>query len=247
MRSRSSPSTSRALTSNVSVPVSAPTSTLATGFALRLRYHPGWSGAPPFDATTTYRSPSRWNITGEMRSSPLRAPTVVSSIRWSPNGPTPFPALEWNSWMVAALQSAITSSFLFYGCTANGVSNKVTHLVPLTSPADILASANTYLSASLFHMQVRSSYEVADLIERLVLKELPGRRGLDAWQALLRAHATLMRILDQDLEKKTGLSLAYYDVLAQLAEAAGELRLLAPPDRARISRAGHRARRWLGG
>src|SRR5260370_3593876 len=186
----------------------------------------------------SYRSPSRWNITGEMRSSPLRAPTVVSSIRWSPNGPTPFPALEWNSWMVAALQSAITSSFLFYGCTANGVSNKVTHLVPLTSPADILASANTYLSACLLHMQVVSRSEVADLIERLVLKELPGRRGLDAWQALLRAHATLMRILDQDLEKNTGLSLADYDVLAQLSGAGGELRMTGLPDRALISRSG---------
>src|SRR6266851_1661990 len=58
-RFRSSPSASCARTSNVSMPFFAPTSTLATGFALRLWYHPGWSGAPPFDATTTYRSPSR--------------------------------------------------------------------------------------------------------------------------------------------------------------------------------------------
>src|SRR5258708_3804626 len=49
-----------------------------------------------------------------MRSSPLRAPTVVSSIRWSPNGPIPLPALEWNSWMVAAFQSAIATSLPFY-------------------------------------------------------------------------------------------------------------------------------------
>src|SRR6202140_903711 len=112
MRSRSLPSASRALTPNVSVPVIVPTSTLATGFALRLWYHAGWSGAPPFDATTTYRSPSRWYITGVMRSSPLPAPTVVSSISRSPNGPTPFPALEWNSWMVASFQFGITTSFL---------------------------------------------------------------------------------------------------------------------------------------
>src|ERR1700704_1211120 len=112
MRSRSSPSASCARASNVSVPFFAPTSTLATGFALRLWYHPGWSGAPPFDATTTYRSPSRWNITGVMRSSPLCAPTVVSRISRSPNGPTPFPALEWNSWMVASFQFGISTSFL---------------------------------------------------------------------------------------------------------------------------------------
>src|SRR5690348_17907990 len=62
---------------------------------------------------TTYRSPSRWYITGVMRSSPLRAPTVVRSISWSPNGPTPFPALAWNSWMVASFQSAIATSLTF--------------------------------------------------------------------------------------------------------------------------------------
>ncbi len=87
-------------------------------------------------------------------------------------------------------------------------------------------------------MQVVSKPEIADLIERLVLKELPGRRGLDAWQALLRAHATLMRMLDQDLEKKTGLSLADFDVLAQLAGAGGELRMTELADRALISRSG---------
>src|SRR5260370_34136720 len=98
-----------------------------------------------------------------MRSSPLRAPTVVSSIRWSPNGPTPFPALEWNSWMVAALHSAITYSFLFYGCTANGVSNKVTYLVTLTRPPGILAAANTYLRPGLLHNHVVSRSDVPDL------------------------------------------------------------------------------------
>jgi DNA-binding MarR family transcriptional regulator len=87
-------------------------------------------------------------------------------------------------------------------------------------------------------MQVVSKPDVAGLFERLVLKELPGRRGLDAWQALLRAHATLMRTLDQDLETKTGLSLADFDVLAQLASAGGELRMTELADRALISRSG---------
>jgi len=87
-------------------------------------------------------------------------------------------------------------------------------------------------------MQVVSKPEIAGLLDRLVRKELPGRRGLEAWQALLRAHATLMRMLDQDLEKKTGLSLADFDVLAQLAGADGELRMTELADRALISRSG---------
>ena len=85
-------------------------------------------------------------------------------------------------------------------------------------------------------MQVVSKADVAEMFERLVLKELPARRGLMAWQALLRAHATLMRQLDQDLEKKTGLALADFDVLAQLA--VGELRMTELADRALISRSG---------
>ena len=87
-------------------------------------------------------------------------------------------------------------------------------------------------------MQVVSSPEIAGLLERLVRKELPGRRGLEAWQALLRAHATLLRRLDQDLENETGLALADFDVLAQLAGAGGELRMTELADRALISRSG---------
>lgn len=90
----------------------------------------------------------------------------------------------------------------------------------------------------LLHMQVVSKPDIAGLVERLVLKEMPGRRGLEAWQALLRAHATLMRRLDQDLEKETGLALADFDVLAQLAGAGGELRMTELADRALISRSG---------
>ena len=63
-------------------------------------------------------------------------------------------------------------------------------------------------------------------------------RGLDAWSALLRAHATLMRQLESDLESKTGLALADFDVLAQLARAGGSLRMAELADRALISRSG---------
>jgi len=87
-------------------------------------------------------------------------------------------------------------------------------------------------------MQVKSKPDVAALFHRLVANELPGRRGLEAWRSLLRAHASLMRQLDGDLEKKTGLGLADFDVLAQLALAGGELRMTDLAARALISRSG---------
>jgi DNA-binding MarR family transcriptional regulator len=42
---------------------------------------------------------------------------------------------------------------------------------------------------------------------------------LAAWRALLRAHATVTRVLGAEMEAECGLSLAAYDVLVQLAEA----------------------------
>ena len=87
-------------------------------------------------------------------------------------------------------------------------------------------------------MQVKSKPDVTDLFNRLVVKELPGRRGLEAWRSLLRGHATLMRQLDMDLEEKTGMALADFDVLAQLALAGGELRMTDLAARALISRSG---------
>jgi DNA-binding MarR family transcriptional regulator len=80
--------------------------------------------------------------------------------------------------------------------------------------------------------------DVAGLLDGLVAAELPDRRGLDAWAALLQAHATLMRRLESDLERETGLALADFDVLAQLARAGGELRMMELAARALISRSG---------
>jgi DNA-binding MarR family transcriptional regulator len=80
--------------------------------------------------------------------------------------------------------------------------------------------------------------EVAGLLDRLVAAELPERRGLDAWASLLQVHATLMRRLESDLEEETGLALADFDVLAQLARAGGELRMTELAARALISRSG---------
>jgi DNA-binding MarR family transcriptional regulator len=54
----------------------------------------------------------------------------------------------------------------------------------------------------------------------------------------MRAHATLMRRLEVDLAQATGLALADFDVLAQLARAGGELRMTDLAARALISRSG---------
>jgi len=87
-------------------------------------------------------------------------------------------------------------------------------------------------------MQVPSQSDVAGLLQRLVAQELPSGRGLDAWDSFLRAHATLMRRLELDLAQATGLALADFDVLAQLARAGGELRMTDLAARALVSRSG---------
>ena len=84
-------------------------------------------------------------------------------------------------------------------------------------------------------MQVPSS-DVTGLLNRLVAKELPS--GLEAWDSFLRAHATLIRRLEVDLAQATGLALADFDVLAQLARSGGELRMTDLAARALISRSG---------
>lgn len=87
-------------------------------------------------------------------------------------------------------------------------------------------------------MQVPSRIDPAQLLDRLIEEELPGRRGVEAWSSLLRAHATLMRRLDSELEKETGLALADYDVLGLLALAQGHLRMTELAERALLSRSG---------
>src|SRR5438445_7484197 len=87
-------------------------------------------------------------------------------------------------------------------------------------------------------MQVLPEPDVAAHFDRITAREVAGGRGLQAWDALLRAHATLLRQLETDLESKTGLALADFDVLAQLAIAGGSLRMAELADRALISRSG---------
>src|SRR5207237_8799137 len=95
-----------------------------------------------------------------------------------------------------------------------------------------------YCTLLRLHMQVPSEPDAAALFNRMVAREMPGRRGLQAWSALLRAHATLLRQLETDLESQTGLALADFDVLAQLAIGGGSLRMTELADRGLISRCG---------
>jgi DNA-binding MarR family transcriptional regulator len=80
--------------------------------------------------------------------------------------------------------------------------------------------------------------DIAPLFGRLVRESLPGQRGEKAWRALLQAHATLIRQLDSDLREDTGLRLSDFDVLAQLAQAGGELRMTDLAARTLLSRSG---------
>ena len=88
------------------------------------------------------------------------------------------------------------------------------------------------------HTDIAAETDLADLLQRLVATALPVEGGLQAWRSLLQAHATLVRQLETDLERETGLALADFDVLAQLANAAGELRMTELAARALISRSG---------
>jgi len=59
------------------------------------------------------------------------------------------------------------------------------------------------------------------------------------WRAFLRAHAVVVGDLERELAESTGLSLAWYDVLLQLAEAPQRrLRMAELADRALLSRSG---------
>src|SRR5437763_16885955 len=87
-------------------------------------------------------------------------------------------------------------------------------------------------------MQVPTKSDTAGLLNRLVADELPSGSRLAAWDSFLQAHATLMRRLELDLAQATGLALADFDVLAQLARAGGELRMTDLATRVLVSRSG---------
>jgi DNA-binding MarR family transcriptional regulator len=79
---------------------------------------------------------------------------------------------------------------------------------------------------------------VAALLDGLIADAIPNEHGLRAWQSLLRAHATLLRQLATDLVDEIGLTLGDFDVLAQLGQADGELRMSELAAQAYSSRSG---------
>lgn len=46
-----------------------------------------------------------------------------------------------------------------------------------------------------------------------------------AWRGFLEAHARVIAVLEDELRRETGLPLTWYDVLVQLNEAGGRLRM----------------------
>ena len=87
-------------------------------------------------------------------------------------------------------------------------------------------------------MQQSAQAAVAPRFDQLIAQALPNQCGLAAWQALVRAHATLMRQLATALVDEIGLTLGDFDVLAHLAQAGGELRMSELAAQAYSSRSG---------
>jgi DNA-binding MarR family transcriptional regulator len=70
-------------------------------------------------------------------------------------------------------------------------------------------------------------------------RSAPTRDQLSAWRSFLRAHATVIRVLESELVAEQDLSLAAYDVLVQLAEAPERrLRMTELADAVLLSRSG---------
>src|SRR5438105_14505970 len=88
----------------------------------------------------------------------------------------------------------------------------------------MIATAST-LALNSLQVQLPDQSNVAPLLDRLVAEPIPNQCGLAAWRALIHAHATLMRQLATDLVDDIGLTLDDFDVLAQLGQAGGEMRI----------------------
>src|SRR5579883_1238730 len=88
---------------------------VTSGWASRLWYQAGLVGAPPLEAKTNRRSPSRRYITGWVRGWPLFAPVVVSSSRGRPfHMPPTLPPLARNSSIILRFQSFLSGIILLY-------------------------------------------------------------------------------------------------------------------------------------
>jgi DNA-binding MarR family transcriptional regulator len=75
------------------------------------------------------------------------------------------------------------------------------------------------------------------VVARIQAPELTEEQ-FDAWKAFLRAQAELIRTLDQELESERGMPITFFDVLAQLSNAGGQLRMSELADAVLLSRSG---------
>ena len=60
----------------------------------------------------------------------------------------------------------------------------------------------------------------------------------EAWKAFLRAQSALISTLDRELEAERGLPITFFDVLIQLSQAGGRLRMSELADAVLLSRSG---------
>ena len=88
------------------------------------------------------------------------------------------------------------------------------------------------------HLAPPTRRDTSALLDRAVREAIPRRRGVEAWDTFLRAHATLMRRLDSDLHAETGSGLNDFDVLAQVGTAGGSIRMTGLAERVYSSRSG---------
>ena len=70
----------------------------------------------------------------------------------------------------------------------------------------------------------------------MVARRAPAPAQMDAWRAFLGAHARLIALLDTELRAAHDLPLTHYDVLVQLSEAGGRLRMSELADAVLLSR-----------
>jgi len=87
-------------------------------------------------------------------------------------------------------------------------------------------------------MQVPTRTDTSSILDRVIRREVHRENGLRAWEALLRAHATLLRQLALEIAEETGTTLGDFDVLAQLANAGGRLRMTELAEKVFSSRSG---------
>jgi len=87
-------------------------------------------------------------------------------------------------------------------------------------------------------LQAPTRRDTGALLDRVIRESIPRDRGVEVWSAFLRAHATLMRRLDSDLQARTGSGLNDFDVLAQVGSAGGSIRMTELAERVYSSRSG---------